>query len=113
MLPGSGEAPGRFRTAGGAALAFSADRLTVAGTHLVVRPEVGASAAPGATPGNEATGIVDGLTHLGPVTEVVVRLPGGERITAHRQNRAAGDLRLFRVGDPATLSWPAGASFVP
>lgn len=115
MLPGVIESPGRFRTAGGEALAFSASRPTGPGTHLVVRPEkiaVEGGGAGGSPPDNSATGTVDGVTYLGPVTEVVVRLPGGERITAHRQNRAAGDLRLFRLGDPATVSWPASASFV-
>ena len=115
MLPGSVESPGLFRTAGGVTLAFSVDRPTGAATHLVVRPEkveLGAGAPPGTPAGNAASGVVEGVTYLGPVTEVVVRLPGGERITAPRQNRAAGDLRLFRPGDAATVSWPASASFV-
>jgi TOBE domain len=43
---------------------------------------------------------------------VTIRLPGGERLTAHQQNRRFEDFERIRPGELATISWDAEAGFV-
>ena len=82
------------------------------GESLVVRPEkieIGASHASGL---NNLQGVVYSITYLGPLTEICVRLPGGEKLMAHRQNRRLGEVEQLRPGEPATVAWAPDASFV-
>jgi len=41
-----------------------------------------------------------------------VRLPGGERITAHRQNRRTGGAQALRLGQKTTVAWAPESGFV-
>jgi TOBE domain-containing protein len=61
---------------------------------------------------NRLDGMIDAVTCLGPLTEVTIRLPAGERLTAHRQNRRFKDFERIRPGQPTTISWDAEAGFV-
>jgi ABC-type Fe3+/spermidine/putrescine transport system ATPase subunit len=61
---------------------------------------------------NSITGVVETVSYLGALTEIAVRLPSGETLTAHRQNRHAEDARRFRPGEAATVSWAPEAGFV-
>jgi putative spermidine/putrescine transport system ATP-binding protein len=146
LLAGAIEAPGQFRTKGGALLRFGNGQVAVGGDSLAHVPEKWSpvfrnghapievtSADPGSfEPGsalvvrpekieigselhdsrNSITGVVETVSYLGALTEIAVRLPSGETLTAHRQNRHAEDARRFRPGEAATVSWAPEAGFV-
>jgi putative spermidine/putrescine transport system ATP-binding protein len=112
LLAGAIEAPGRFRTKGGVLLGFGNGQASIAGDNLVVRPEkieIGRELDDGR---NSVMGVVETVSYLGALTEIAVRLPSGETLTAHRQNRHAEDAGRFRPGDPASVSWAPDAGFV-
>jgi ABC-type Fe3+/spermidine/putrescine transport system ATPase subunit len=97
----------------GALLTYGNGTVRTAGEHLVVRPEkieIGDRVAVDGT--NRLDGVIDTVTYLGPLTEVTIRLPGGERLTAHQQNRRFEDFERIRPGELATISWDAEAGFV-
>jgi putative spermidine/putrescine transport system ATP-binding protein len=113
FLAGKVESPGRFRTSSGELLTYGNGAVGTAGEHLVVRPEkieIGDRAVDAGA--NRLEGVIDTVTYLGPLTEVAIRLPGGERLTAHRQNRRSEDFLRIRPGAHATISWDAEAGFV-
>jgi putative spermidine/putrescine transport system ATP-binding protein len=112
MLAGAIEAPGQFRTKGGALLRFGNGQVAVSGDSLVVRPEKIEIGSELHDSRNGLTGVVETVSYLGALTEIAVRLPSGETLTAHRQNRHAEDAGRFRPGDPATVSWAPEAGFV-
>ena len=56
-------------------------------------------------------GTVADVVYLGSVTQLIVELRTGERLTVHRLNDDDGRWRR-RVGDPVTLQWAAEHSFV-
>jgi putative spermidine/putrescine transport system ATP-binding protein len=112
FLSGKVEGPGQFRISDGSLLRYGNGHANGGGESLVVRPEkieVGAADAAGL---NALQGVIDSITYLGPLTEICVRLPGGETLTAHRQNRKLGEAELLRPGEPATVAWSPEASFV-
>jgi putative spermidine/putrescine transport system ATP-binding protein len=113
FLAGKVESPGRFRINSGALLSYGNGTVRTTGEHLVVRPEkiqIGDRVA--ADGANCLDGVIDTVTYLGPLTEVTIRLPGGERLTAHQQNRRFEDFERIRPGELATISWDAEAGFV-
>jgi putative spermidine/putrescine transport system ATP-binding protein len=113
FLAGKVESPGRFRTSSGELLTYRNGAVGTAGEHLVVRPEkieIGDRTVDAGA--NRLEGVIDTVTYLGPLTEVAIRLPGGERLTAHRQNRRSEDFLRIRPGAHATISWDAEAGFV-
>jgi ABC-type Fe3+/spermidine/putrescine transport system ATPase subunit len=61
---------------------------------------------------NSLSGEIDSIVFLGPLTEICVRLPGGERITAHRQNRRNEGGEALCLGQKATVTWAAESGFV-
>jgi putative spermidine/putrescine transport system ATP-binding protein len=112
FLAGTIEGPGQFRTRDGSLLRYGNGKANGGGASLVVRPEkleIGASHGSGL---NSLQGVVDSITYLGPLTEICVRLPGGEKLMAHRQNRQLGEVEELRPGEPATVAWAPEASFV-
>jgi putative spermidine/putrescine transport system ATP-binding protein len=112
FLTGTVEGPGRFRTRDGSLLRYGNGTVHGSGSNLVVRPEkIEIGAGQDATL-NRLDGIVDSVTYLGPLTEICVRLSGGEKLMAHRQNRRLGELDQFRPGQPTTIAWAPDASFV-
>jgi putative spermidine/putrescine transport system ATP-binding protein len=111
FFEGRVEAPGLFRTAGGAAVRF-ADPAPGAEATLAVRPEKlrlePADAA--ASADNVLPGRVEVVTFLGATIETIVRLDSGERVTVHGQNRAS--VARPEVGDRVGVAWDAAASLV-
>ena len=85
-----------------------------AGGHatITVRPEwiklasgdVGARAS-------HVTGLVADVVYLGSVTQLIVQLATGERLSVHRLNDEV-DAAEPRPGDPVVLHWAAEHSFV-
>ncbi|MBK1658121.1 ABC transporter ATP-binding protein [Paracraurococcus ruber] len=108
FLSGTVEAPGRFRTTGG--LALACDPGAPPGRAvLALRPEaIGLDPPPHAD--NRLGGEVELLSYLGPVLEMHVRLSPEDRVVVHLANRAG--LAAPRIGDRVALGWPAGAGMV-
>ena len=82
------------------------DELTI-----TVRPEwikLGADAGPR---DSRVSGTVSDVVYLGSVTQVVVDLPTGERLTVHRLNDELGAIDP-RPGQRVTLRWAADHSYV-
>jgi len=112
LIPGTVEGAGRFRTSQGTVLQFCDDGVVSSRGHLVVRPEkieIGGQAEGHL---NSLSGEIDSIVFLGPLTEICVRLPGGERITAHRQNRRTGGAQALRLGQKTTVAWAPESGFV-
>jgi putative spermidine/putrescine transport system ATP-binding protein len=112
FLSGTVEGPGQFRTRDGSLLKYGNGTANGSGDNLVIRPEKIEIGAAKDDALNRLEGIVDSVTYLGPLTEICVRLPGGEKLMAHRQNRRQGELDQFRPGQPTTIAWAPDASFV-
>jgi putative spermidine/putrescine transport system ATP-binding protein len=113
FLPGTVEGPGQFRTRDGSLLKYGNGKADGGGDNLMIRPEkieIGAMKNDGAL--NRLEAVVDTVTYLGPLTEICVRLSGGERLMAHRQNRRLGEIEQFRPGQPTIVAWAPEASFV-
>jgi putative spermidine/putrescine transport system ATP-binding protein len=112
FLSGTVEGPGQFRIRDGSLLRYRNGHANGGGDSLVVRPEKIEVGVSGATGLNSLQGVIDSITYLGPLTEICVRLPGGERLMAHRQNRKLGEFEPLRPCEPATVAWAPEASFV-
>jgi putative spermidine/putrescine transport system ATP-binding protein len=112
FLPGEVEGPGQFRTRDGSLLKYAGGKVTGGKQEMVVRPEKIELGGRPAEEFNRLEGVIDSVTYLGALTEVCVRLRGGEKLMAHRQNRRLGELETLRPGQPTTISWAAEASFV-
>lgn len=114
FIQGQVEGPGRFRTRGGDLLAYAPGAGGSVADSLVVRPEkMELGGVPDAgTESNRLACVIDSVTYRGPLTEFAVRLPGGELLVVHRQNRTPGEARRLRPGESTTVSWPAEAGFV-
>jgi putative spermidine/putrescine transport system ATP-binding protein len=112
FLSGEVEGPGQFRIRDGNLLKYADGKVNGGRQEMVVRPEkieLGGRPAEGL---NCLEAVIDSVTYLGPLTEVCVRLPGGEKLTAHRQNRRLGELEMLRPGQPTTVTWAPEAGFV-
>jgi putative spermidine/putrescine transport system ATP-binding protein len=112
VLSGEVESPGQFRTQGGVLLRFGNDQMANGGTSLVVRPEKIEIGDKRDGNLNSLEGLIESVTYLGSLTEIVFRLSDGEKLTAHRQNRALADARRFKPGDRATVSWAPETSYL-
>jgi putative spermidine/putrescine transport system ATP-binding protein len=112
FIAGTVEGPGRFRASGGTLLQFCHDGLVSSRGHLVVRPEKIDVGGKREGLANSLSGEIDSIVFLGPLTEICVRLPGGERITAHRQNRRNEGGEALCLGQKATVTWAAESGFV-
>jgi spermidine/putrescine transport system ATP-binding protein len=84
---------------------------TAPSIQITVRPEwikVGASADARAS---HVTATVTDVVYLGSLTQLIVQLKTGERLTVHRLNDEVGAIDP-RPGDVITLRWAAEHSFV-
>jgi putative spermidine/putrescine transport system ATP-binding protein len=108
LLPGAVVEPGRFRTAGGLALACR-DGAPGPGV-LALRPEqlVLGPAAVGLD--NRLSGTVELVSYLGSSIDVHVRVSPDDRVVVSQPNRADGVLP--EEGDTIEVGWPAGAAVV-
>jgi putative spermidine/putrescine transport system ATP-binding protein len=113
FLEGTLEAPGRFRTDGGLAIACAGDGAGRA--VLSVRPErvaVGPSSVGGPNTGldNSLPGTVEFVSYLGALIDIHVRLSPSDRMVAQIANRDGAFVP--EVGQPIHVGWPASASQV-
>jgi putative spermidine/putrescine transport system ATP-binding protein len=112
FIGGTVEGPGRFRASEGTLLQFGQGGVAGSRAQLVVRPEkidVGEQAQ--GRP-NSLSAVIDSVTFLGPLTEICVRLQGGEKITTHRQNRGNRDADRFKPGQKTSIAWAPECGFV-
>ena len=80
--------------------------------QITIRPEKMRIAGPEPAPEgcSRVGGRVEDILYLGSMTQYVVALPTGERLTVHRLNDS-GEETLMQ-GSPVTLTWPPEHSFV-
>jgi putative spermidine/putrescine transport system ATP-binding protein len=109
FLSGTVEAPGRFRTGGGLAIACVGGRPGPA--TLSLRPErLAIDAAGQAGLDNSLTGTVEFVSYLGALTDIHVRLSPSDRLVVQIANREGGFSP--EVGQPVHVGWPASAGQV-
>jgi putative spermidine/putrescine transport system ATP-binding protein len=109
FIEGKIEAPGRFRSAGGLALACNGAK--VGSAALALRPErIVVDTVPLAGVDNSLPGVVEFVSYLGPAIDMHVRISVEERVVAQIPNRAGG--LLPKVGDKVHVGWPAGNGIV-
>jgi putative spermidine/putrescine transport system ATP-binding protein len=109
FLSGLVEAPGRFRSQGGMAIACASDACGPA--TLALRPErvmVSSEAMNGLD--NSFAGEVEFVSYLGGLIDIHVRLSPADRVIAQIPNRADGVVP--ELGDRVHVGWPAGAASV-
>ncbi len=112
-LAGAIEAPGRFRSDGGLALACSGG--TVGRAALTLRPErieIGPPTSSGPLSGldNHLPGTVEFVSYLGALIDIHVRLSPADRLVVQIANRDGGFAP--DVGQPVHVGWPASAGLV-
>lgn len=76
---------------------------------VTVRPEK-IKLEPLPEPASRVEATVADVLYLGSMTQLVVELPNGDRLTVHRMNDAVDD-RQFAPGERVTLYWAAEHSF--
>jgi putative spermidine/putrescine transport system ATP-binding protein len=113
FLAGAIEAPGRFRSDGGLALACAGGNPGRA--VLSLRPErveIGPSPPSGPRSGldNCLPGTVEFVSYLGALIDIHVRLSPSDRLVVQIANREGGFSP--EVGQPAHVGWPASAGQV-
>jgi putative spermidine/putrescine transport system ATP-binding protein len=109
FLAGTVEAPGRFRTEGGLAIACAGGRQGPA--TLSLRPErLAIDAAGQAGLDNSLAGTVEFVSYLGALTDIHVRLSPSDRLVVQIANREGGFSP--EVGQPVHVGWPASAGRV-
>jgi putative spermidine/putrescine transport system ATP-binding protein len=109
FLAGTIEAPGRFRTDGGLALACGGGAPGPA--SLALRPErleISATSLPGLD--NRLPGTVEFVSYLGALTDIHVRLSPADRVVVQIANRDGGFAP--QVGQQVHIGWPASAGLV-
>jgi putative spermidine/putrescine transport system ATP-binding protein len=113
FISGRVEAPGMFRTAAGDLLRFEHYPVGAGADTLAIRPEkIALGNSVPADFSNRVSGTIDGVSYLGSVTEIMVRLPSGEKVTAHVQNRSGDEMKRLQAGAPVALSWRPDAGVV-
>jgi len=106
FFEGMVEAPGRFRTDGGLALACSGGALGRG--SLALRPErVGIAQTPWIGLDNSLPGTVEFVSYLGALIDIHVRLSPRDRLIVHVANREDGFAP--EVGQAVHVGWPASA----
>jgi len=109
FLAGSIEAPGRFRSDGGLALACTGGNPGRAALSL--RPErVEIGPQPRSGLDNSLPGTVEFVSYLGALIDIHVRLTPGDRLVVQIANREGGFTP--EVGQPVHVGWPASAAQV-
>ena len=109
FLAGSIEAPGRFRSDGGLALACTGGNPGRAALSL--RPErVEIGLQPRSGLDNCLPGTVEFVSYLGALIDIHVRLSPGDRLVVQIANREGGFTP--EVGQPVHVGWPASAGQV-
>ena len=108
FLEGAIEAPGRFRTRGGLAIACTGG--TPGPAALSLRPERIAIAAQPAGLDNSLPGTVEFVSYLGASIDIHVRLSPSDRLVAQIANRDDGFSP--EVGQPVHVGWQAAAGQV-
>ncbi|MBV9834021.1 MAG: ABC transporter ATP-binding protein, partial [Alphaproteobacteria bacterium] len=109
FLPGTIQAPGRFRTEGGLELACSGGAPGPA--SLALRPErLEIAAAPLSGLDNRLAGTVEFVSYLGALTDIHVRLSPADRVVVQIANRDGGFAP--QVGQQVHVGWPASAGLV-
>ena len=108
FLAGRVEAPGRFVTEGGLALACAGGRPGPA--SLGLRPERVAFGAAAAGLDNRLAGTVEFVSYLGAALDLHVRLSQADRVLVQLANRT--DAAAPAVGDVVEVGWPAAAGLV-
>src|SRR5262249_2839900 len=103
------EAPGRFRTDGGLALACRDGRAGRAA--LALRPErVEIGPDPRSGLDNSLPGTVEFVSYLGALIDIHVRLSPNDRLVVQRAHRDGGCAP--EVGQAVHVGWPASAGQV-
>ena len=74
---------------------------------VVIRPERLQIATAGPSGTNQVPAMVDRLVYLGPITQVVVRLPHGPQLQVLLANDTGAE--VYVPGTPVTLTFPADA----
>jgi putative spermidine/putrescine transport system ATP-binding protein len=106
FFEGAVEAPGRFRTDGGLALACSGGAQGRG--SLALRPErVGIAQTPWIGLDNSLPGTVEFVSYLGALIDIHVRLSPHDRLIVHVANREDGFAP--EVGQAVHVGWPASA----
>jgi putative spermidine/putrescine transport system ATP-binding protein len=109
FLAGSIEAPGRFRSDGGLALACTGGSPGRAALSL--RPErVEIGLQPRSGLDNSLPGTVEFVSYLGALIDIHVRLSPSDRLVVQIANREGGFTP--EVGQPVHVGWPASAAQV-
>ncbi|TAJ39295.1 MAG: ABC transporter ATP-binding protein [Reyranella sp.] len=113
FLEGAVEAPGRFRTDGGLALACSGSGSGAKSGRgvLALRPErLQVAPAPITGLDNGLPGTVEFVSYLGALIDIHVRLSPADRLVVQIANREGGFAP--EVGQSVHVSWPASAGLV-
>jgi len=109
FLAGTVEAPGRFRSDGGLALACAGGNPGRAALSL--RPErVEIGLQPRSGLDNSLSGTVEFVSYLGALIDIHVRLSPSDRLVVQIANREGGFTP--EVGQPVHVGWPASAGQV-
>ncbi len=109
FLAGAVEAPGRFRSDGGLALACTGGSPGRAALSL--RPErVEIGLQPRSGLDNSLSGTVEFVSYLGALIDIHVRLSPSDRLVVQIANREGGFTP--EVGQPVHVAWPASAGQV-
>src|SRR5262245_26727391 len=109
FIEGEIEAPGRFRSAGGLALACNGALLGPA--TLSLRPErIAVSPTPQTGMDNSLPGVVEFVSYLGATIDMHVRISGKERVIVQIPNRA--DSLVPSVGGQVHVAWAAANGIV-
>ena len=109
FLAGSIEAPGRFRSDGGLALACTGGNPGRAALSL--RPErVEIGLQPRSGLDNSLPGTVEFVSYLGALIDIHVRLSPSDRLVVQIANREGGFTP--EVGQPVHVGWPVSAAQV-
>jgi len=109
FLEGAVEAPGRFRTDGGLAIACAGGQAGRAALSLrPERLEIAATRQAGLD--NSLPGTVEFVSYLGALIDIHVRLSPSDRLVVQVANRDGGFAP--DVGDAVHVGWPASAGQV-
>src|SRR5262245_47254883 len=109
FIEGEIEAPGRFRSAGGLALACNGAKVGPA--TLALRPErIVFTLEPQASMDNSLPGVVEFVSYLGATIDMHVRISPKERVIVQVSNRESGLVPV--VGGRVFVAWPAEGSIV-
>ena len=117
FLDGTVEAPGRFRTDGGLALACAGGTpgraaLALRPERVEIAPSANAPTSNSSVSGldNSLPGTVEFVSYLGALIDIHVRLSPQDRLVVQIANRDGGFAP--DVGQPVRVGWPAAAGLV-